>query len=122
MISALSAIALVPSRAEKLFCDHKRNDQGIYNLTLYINGEKQEIMIDDYMVLNPLSKPAFSRTRSDKLWVSLVEKAWAKIHGSFASTEDGNAAVTLHDLTGAPTFNYKIKLTDNMMSLIDEAI
>ena len=53
-----------------------------------------------------MNKPAFARSRADKLWVSLVEKAWAKIHGSFASTEDGDAAVTLRDLTGAPTFNY----------------
>ena len=40
LISALGALALVPKRVENLFRNHKSNDQGIYCLTLYINGEK----------------------------------------------------------------------------------
>jgi calpain-15 len=36
----------------------------------------------------------------------ILEKAWAKIHGSFSKIEAGLTSECLHDLTGAPTKDY----------------
>ena len=37
------------------------------------------------------------------MWVNLVEKAWAKCHGSYGAIESySNIQDILHDLTGAP--------------------
>ena len=33
----------------------------------------------------------------------LLEKAWAKLHGSYLRIEAGFAEHVMHDLTGAPT-------------------
>ena len=33
----------------------------------------------------------------------ILEKAWAKVHGSYSSIEAGLTTECLHDLTGAPT-------------------
>ena len=35
-----------------------------------------------------------------------MEKAWAKIHGSYEIIIAGDGAETLRDITGAPSFNY----------------
>jgi hypothetical protein len=35
-----------------------------------------------------------------------MEKAWAKIHGSYEIIIAGDGAKTLRDITGAPSFNY----------------
>jgi calpain-15 len=43
------------------------------------------------------------------MWVILLEKAWAKIHGSYDTIIAGNGAEALRDITGAPSFNYDIK-------------
>jgi calpain-15 len=41
-----------------------------------------------------------------EIWVILMEKAWAKIHGSYEIIIAGDGATTLRDITGAPSFNY----------------
>ncbi len=46
--------------------------------------------------------PVFSRANGDELWVLLMEKAYAKMYGTYATIEGGDPAVALRDLTGAP--------------------
>lgn len=48
------------------------------------------------------STPAFSRSVEGELWVILLEKAWAKLYGSYKQIEAGFPDEPLHDLTGAP--------------------
>ena len=50
------------------------------------------------------------------MWVMLLEKAWAKIHGSYFRIIGGNSHLTFRDLTSAPSFridmdekHYKLK-------------
>lgn len=47
--------------------------------------------------------PAFTRSHGNELWVMFLEKAWAKIYGSYDNIEGGLTRECLHDLTGAPT-------------------
>ena len=42
-----------------------------------------EVLIDDYLPCAPGGGPLFSRSNDDSLWVSLVEKAMAKLHGGY---------------------------------------
>ncbi len=59
-------------------------------------------MIDDYIPCHN-GKPCFSNANGNELWVILLEKAFAKLHGSYERIEAGFAENVLHDLTGAPT-------------------
>ena len=36
-----------------------------------------------------------------------MEKTWAKLHGMFAKIDGGLSREALHDMTGAPTKNYR---------------
>ena len=45
---------------------------------------------------------AFSRAANAQLWVCLLEKAYAKAHGSYRAISGGHIAEALLDLTGAP--------------------
>ena len=51
----------------------------------------------------------------------LLEKAWAKCHGSYSRIINGRASHTLRDLTGAPAYSYNIKLTENIWNILEDA-
>lgn len=62
--------------------------------------------MDDYFPCvknNKGFRPSFTRANGNELWVMILEKAWAKIHGSYSQIEAGFTRECLHDLTGAPT-------------------
>lgn len=60
--------------------------------------------MDDYFPCYN-NKPAFSRSHGHKMWVMVLEKAYAKMYGSYARIDGGNPAMALRDLTGAPYEN-----------------
>jgi len=49
---------------------------------------------------------AYSKARHNQLWVPFVEKAYAKIHGSYRAISGGHVEEAFLDLTGAPTSVY----------------
>lgn len=58
------------------------------------------VTIDDFVPMRG-GKPVYGRCRDPKeMWVPLVEKAYAKLHGSYQAIESGSIATALIDLTG----------------------
>jgi calpain-15 len=95
-------LAEYPKRIKRLFVQDKQNNYGVYAVKICKNGEWKEVVIDDYIPCHN-GKPCFSKANGNELWVLLLEKAWAKLHGSYERIEAGFAENVLHDLTGAPT-------------------
>lgn len=60
--------------------------------------------------------PCFTRAEGNELWVIMVEKAWAKVHGSYERTAWGYPSLAMRDLTGAPAFS--LPVTDDMAEQI----
>jgi calpain-15 len=60
------------------------NEAGVYAVNLFISGEKRTIVVDDYFPYDPEKKDwAFSKSIGKELWVLVLEKAWAKVFGSY---------------------------------------
>jgi calpain-15 len=47
--------------------------------------------------------PIFSRANGNELWVLLLEKAYAKLHGNYQLLKGGYCNEALIDLTGCPS-------------------
>ena len=60
------------------------------------------MVIDDFIPCDR-GQVVFSAANGNELWVILLEKAWAKLHGSYERIEAGFAENVMRDLTGAPT-------------------
>ena len=66
-----------------------------------LQGEWVPVVIDDWIPCESPGKPAFATSkRLNELWVSIVEKAYAKLHGSYEALEGGLVQDALVDLTG----------------------
>lgn len=106
LLSSLSSLAERPHVVQKIFNPTEKNEFGVYSVWLNVNGIWKNIVIDDYFpCLSDKSGPAFSRANGNELWVLIIEKAYAKIFGSYFAIEGGNPAAALRDLTGAPYEN-----------------
>jgi len=77
------------------------------------NGEAVEVVVDDYFPTRN-NRPFFSKSHGGEIWVLILEKAWAKLHGTYRRIESGYAYNALRDLTGAPSFSYIVKKTDDI--------
>lgn len=64
------------------------NASGIYLVTLFINGKETPIILDDYFPTK-YGRAAYCSSKENEIWAMLLEKAWAKVHGSYMRTEGG---------------------------------
>lgn len=102
-ISALATLAERPALVERLFITKEVNQYGIYRVKVCKNGEWTTITIDDFFPCYPEGGPIFSRGHGNELWILLLEKAYAKLHGNYFQLRGGFTNEALIDLTGCPS-------------------
>ena len=102
-LSVLSSLAEFPDNVRALIDTQEINEAGIYLLKFFVNGIPTPVIVDDYFPVKPNStQMCFSYSKEEELWVSLLEKGWAKLHGSFARVEGGLPCFASYHLTGVP--------------------
>ena len=97
-------MAEVPARVEARFVTKEVNSAGIYLMKLYVNGIESPVVVDDYLP-SKYEQPAFASSGPNELWVCLLEKAWAKLHGSYMRTEGGLPTMAASHLLGVPSYD-----------------
>ncbi|XP_042517382.1 calpain-type cysteine protease DEK1-like [Macadamia integrifolia] len=99
----LSAVAVLTevSQISEVIITPEFNEEGIYTVRFCIQGEWVPVVVDDWIPCESPGKPAFATSRKgNELWVSILEKAYAKLHGSYEALEGGLVQDALVDLTG----------------------
>ena len=77
-----------PRQIERLFSTKNVNSNGIYALRLLIEGNYTTVVIDDYMPYNPHNdKLIYAQKVTKNIWPILLEKAIAKVKGSYEDIE-----------------------------------
>jgi len=107
-LSAVSILSERPALVERLFLTTQVNELGAYRVKFCKNGEWMNVTVDDFFPCYPMGPPIFSSSYSNELWVLLLEKAFAKIHGGYYQLRDGSISEALLDLTGCPTVSYDL--------------
>ena len=61
-------------------------------MKFWINGVETPVYVDDYFPCKYGEDSAFARCKnnSDELWVTLMEKGWAKMNGSYDRISGGS--------------------------------
>jgi len=81
-LSALASVAENPDRVKRLFDRDVKSEHGGYGIFIYVMGIPVKIVVDDYLPYDPANEClALAGTpRNEEMWVSLIEKAFAKLH------------------------------------------
>lgn len=112
--SAASILAERPMKVREMFrhpvsVNAGKEDRRLhaYHVTLNRGGWWETVVVDGYL---PSSKkgPEFARCENDirKLWFPLLEKAYAKLYGSYSAIQCGDPLETLQDMLGFPTSRF----------------
>ena len=94
---------------ERLFLSRHVNEMGIYRVKICKNGEWQIVTVDDLVPCYPHGEPLFSSSIQNDLWILILEKAYAKLHGGYYYLRDGFVNEALLDLTGCPSISYDLE-------------
>jgi calpain, invertebrate len=74
--------------------------KGLYVFRFYKNFNWVYVIVDDRLPCEN-SKPVFGRcTNLNEIWVPLIEKAYAKLHGCYEALISGFIDDAMTDLTG----------------------
>ncbi|MCQ2815944.1 MAG: C2 family cysteine protease [archaeon] len=98
-LSAISALTEYPQLILDKFRVRKINEIGYYEVVLFIDGEWQVVILDDYFPIKNKDF-IFAKPNGNELWVVLLEKAWAKVNGGYSNISYGLLSEALLVLTG----------------------
>lgn len=93
--------------------DNNKNEWkcGAFWVRFYKNGEIEDVIIDDYFPVLGNGDLAFVKGGPDgkELWPAILEKAYAKLNGSYNYIEAGKVQYALADMTGGVSEQYDLK-------------
>merc|ERR1719188_1014654 len=111
LVAAMQAISMKTQLISNIFVNMDYCDQrlGFYTLRLFKHGQWQYIDIDDSLPLSKGQRPSCSSSEyfPEFAWPALIEKAYAKMHGTWeALGGGGHIEEVMADLTGGCSTRY----------------
>jgi hypothetical protein len=107
-LSAISTIVDRPNILKKLI-PYSDPSKSVYAVRFYINGGFKIVIIDDYFPFK-FKNPLYAKNiDGQSVWVMLLEKAYAKIHGSYPNIQGGITSQAMSDLTGGVPSSFDLE-------------
>lgn len=103
-LGALSTVSTIKGLLEQLFVAYDIK-AGVYATRFFRDGQWQKVIIDDFIPCDADGSFIYATCKDEnEIWVMLLEKAYAKLNGTYQSIDGGLSSEALADLTGGAVF------------------
>ena len=120
LLSSIGALAEKPEFLRRMITKKTNKKSIIYIIKLFEMGRLKQLLLDDYFPCYPLGSQLFASYTDNETWVSVIEKAFAKLWGNYSRLSLGQIKMALVTLTNCPTISYN--LLENNSPLIYRAM
>lgn len=103
LMAAIATLCERPALISNCFVTRAFNPFGKYKIRLFDQSKNKFVIltIDDYVPVNPTTlKPMYSHLITNEIWPLLLEKAYAKLKGSYEKLNGGLPLDAMRTLTG----------------------
>ncbi|WIA30134.1 hypothetical protein OEZ86_000227 [Tetradesmus obliquus] len=115
-LGALAAVSRKQELLLNLIVSDECAQRGLYTVRFFKHGSWRPVVVDNRLpCMEQQQRLAFcSSGQAQELWPSLIEKAYARLHGGYAAIAAGSVGDALVDLTGGVVSKVSLSTEEHM--------